>query len=143
MVNSPSAYFLLLLYLTVVFKPLVPVVQDVWEHTFNEVQHLATVHQHSGSHHLQKEIAGQDNGNDNHNDHNLKADDEVPVHLLAKVGALDFNTAECICNHTLLPHQQLALIVLSSPSPPPKKHNVLQQRCTYTIVNGTEACSQW
>lgn len=86
---------------------------------FNEAEHIATVHEHSGNHHLEKEIAEQDEDHDH--DHNLKSDDEVPLHLIAPAFVVDFRLGKTICSQSFYTPVQLALITLSSPSPPPKK----------------------
>ena len=53
----PIAYYLLLLYVTVMFKPLIPIVSDAVSHTFAEAIHIATVHAIYGSNHLEKELS--------------------------------------------------------------------------------------
>ena len=60
----PSAYYLMLIYLTVMFKPFIPVVRDLYEHTFGEAIHLASVHAKYGSNHLDKALAKSGHGND-------------------------------------------------------------------------------
>ena len=51
------AYYLLLIYATVILKPLIPVVEDVLIHCFAEAYHVATVHAKYGNNHLEKELA--------------------------------------------------------------------------------------
>lgn len=77
-----AAYYLLLLYILATLKPVLPIVNDMLAHTFNETEHLATVHQHFGIlhlHHDLKEAAKDDN--DQNNAALLKASEPVSVHL--------------------------------------------------------------
>lgn len=69
--KADIAYYLLLLYLTVILKPLIPLVSDLLSHGFNEIEHMATVHAKYGSHHLEKEL--QDNSTKNNQDKNATA----------------------------------------------------------------------
>ena len=54
----PAAYYLLLIYCTVLMRCALPVACDALSHLFNEEEHLATVHAVYGSHHLAAEVAG-------------------------------------------------------------------------------------
>ena len=82
----PIAYYLLLLYVTVMFKPLVPIVSDAISHTFSEAIHIATVHAIYGSNHLEKELSNttSDNTNSKHQN-SSSAEDPVPVHVSSNV----------------------------------------------------------
>ena len=55
--KAPIAYYLLLLYGIVMFRPLIPMVSDTLSHTFSEAIHIATVHTVYGSNHLEKELS--------------------------------------------------------------------------------------
>jgi hypothetical protein len=123
MLNRASGYCLLLLYLTVSFKPLLSIVQDTWEHAFNEAEHMATVHARSGNHHLQKEIAEHHTDDDHDkNDHSLKPEDEVPFHLLLGLFTIDFSIDNHTGDYPIPPLYRLRFVVLSCPSPPPKEN---------------------
>jgi hypothetical protein len=78
----PIAYYLMLLYLTVMFKPLIPIVSDAVSHTFSEAIHIATVHAIYGSNHLQKELS-ETSSETNTSKHqgNIAGEDQVPVHV--------------------------------------------------------------
>jgi hypothetical protein len=52
-----AAYYLLLIYSTVILKPLIPVAEDALMHCFGEAWHIATVHAAEGSNHVEKEIS--------------------------------------------------------------------------------------
>ena len=84
----PIAYYLMLLYVTVMFKPLVPIVSDALSHTFSEAIHIATVHAIYGSNHLEKELSNtsSDNANNKHQN-SVNTEDPVPLHV---------STHECI-----------------------------------------------
>lgn len=47
----------MLLYLTMMVRPVLPAVVDWYQHEFNEIEHLACVHAQYGSQHLQREVA--------------------------------------------------------------------------------------
>ena len=76
------AYYLVLLYITVMFKPLIPIVSDALSHTFSKAIHIATVHAVYGSHHLEKEISNSSSGNANSSHQNtVNTEDPMPVHV--------------------------------------------------------------
>jgi hypothetical protein len=52
-----TAYYLLLIYATVMLKPLIPVAEDALFHCFAEAYHVATVHAIEGKNHVEKEMA--------------------------------------------------------------------------------------
>jgi hypothetical protein len=49
----------MLLYLTVLFRPLLPYMTDAWEHAFNEQEHLVSVHAKQGNRHVERELANE------------------------------------------------------------------------------------
>jgi hypothetical protein len=92
----PIAYYLVLLYATVMFKPLIPIVRDTLSHTFSEAIHLATIHAIYGTNHLEKELSDStpDNINSKHQN-NINTEDPVPAHVLTNECTFDF-----CCNGT-------------------------------------------
>ena len=48
-----AAYFLMLFYMVIMLKPLIPVICDAWSHIFAEAEHIATIHAKYGSNHLE------------------------------------------------------------------------------------------
>ena len=76
--KTDIAYYLLILYVTVILKPLVPVLCDIWSHEFSEIEHISTVHAKYGGHHLQKDL--ENNGSEK-NQSTLKFDDQVSFHV--------------------------------------------------------------
>lgn len=87
----PIAYYMMLLYFTVMFKPLIPIVKDTIAHTFAEAIHIATVHAIYGSNHLQKELAdtSSDSANNKHQN-NTNGEDQVQVHVSFTACAYNF-----------------------------------------------------
>ena len=81
----PIAYYLLLLYLTVILRPLLPLASDAWGHTFNEAIHIATVHAKYGANHLQSVLADNaaQNNSNGKTQNTIKFGEDVPVHLTA------------------------------------------------------------
>ncbi len=57
-------------------KPLLPFVNDWWQHEFNETEHVSLIHAKYGSHHLQAELA-ETNSNSKQDQCNLKIQDQV------------------------------------------------------------------
>ncbi len=119
--KSTTAYYLMLLYLSVMFKPLIPIITDAWEHEFNEIEHLSLVHEKYGSHHVEKELA--DNSHDDDHDKNpntLKSEDQVPIHVLADEYK-NTSISEAFDKHfALLTYSILLFIFIAWEGPPPK-----------------------
>lgn len=88
-----AAYYLFLLYCTVLLRCAIPVVCDAISHICNEEKHLATVHALYGNNHLQKEIASGESNNKNAT--TIKFEEPVLVHLLSPV----FSLPHCIKNN--------------------------------------------
>ena len=89
--KAPVAYYLMLIYVTVMFKPLVPIVRDAISHTFSEAIHIATVHSIYGSNHLEKELSDTASDNANNKQQNsINTEDQVPVHVSTNEYVPDF-----------------------------------------------------
>ncbi len=82
-----TAYYLFLLYCTVLLRCAIPVACDALSHVCNEEEHLATVHAVYGNNHLQKEIASNETSN-NKNATIVKYEEPVQVHLQNNVFTL-------------------------------------------------------
>ncbi len=50
---------LVCVYSFALLKPVMPVVNDLFAHTFYKMQHLATVHYENGKHHLHVELSSE------------------------------------------------------------------------------------
>lgn len=78
----PLAYYLLLLYSTVMLKPLIPVIEDNIEHCFAEAYHIATIHMKYGNNHLENELASTNSdGSTNKDQNTTKSEETMPVHV--------------------------------------------------------------
>ncbi len=111
----------MLLYLSVMFKPLIPIISDAWEHEFNEIEHLSLVHEKYGSHHLQKEL-GASSTNDEHdkNSNTLRSEDQVAFHVLADEYNSHKNSAAFDKHFDLLKYFKLPSVFIAREGPPPK-----------------------
>lgn len=119
--RQTTAYYLMLLYLTVMLKPLMPLVADSAAHFFNEAWHEATVHARYGTHHTDREIANTGSENDPvKNGGSLKSEDPVPTHVLSKEYNADFKIKKRIVPYVLFKTSGLPLTLLSIQVPPPK-----------------------
>ncbi|MFT4092396.1 MAG: hypothetical protein QM640_02060 [Niabella sp.] len=74
------AYYLLLIYLTVILKPLIPVVTDGFEHFFSEAWHIETVHARYGNDHLEKQLANETKDDDKANTAS-RFQESIPFHI--------------------------------------------------------------
>ncbi|MEO6329696.1 MAG: hypothetical protein ABIO55_12220 [Ginsengibacter sp.] len=119
--KSPTAYYLLLLYVTLILKPLMPFVIDEWDHQFNEIEHVSIVHARYGSHHLEKELANSTADNNKNKDQNTtKTEDSIPFHLLAKVCKYDLVIDKSATQYFSLTLNKLPSVCISSQGQPPK-----------------------
>ena len=115
-----AAYYLLLIYILATVKPILPIVNDMLAHIFNEAEHIATVHQHFGKMHLHhdlKEAAKHDN--DANNAALLKATEPVSVHLFYEENTVILPFFVCensfFYRSQSLPHPMEDVVI-----PPPK-----------------------
>ena len=117
----PIAYYLMILYLTVMFKPLIPVISDAFSHAFADAIHEATVHAKYGANHVEKEMADDSDANDASKTQNTaKAQDPIPVHVSEEVTAYDFALNEADKHYPSLLLYNLQAIFISKDAPPPK-----------------------
>ena len=117
----PIAYYLMLLYLTVMFKPLVPLISDAISHTFEDAIHIATVHAVYGDNHVEIELAGTGSDNDaSKNQNTAKAQDPIPVHVSEETAAYDFTLTEADKYYPSLLLYNLMGIFISKDAPPPR-----------------------
>jgi len=113
------AYYLLLLYTLVMLKPLLPLVCDAWGHAFAEARHIASVHAKYGEHHLEKQLAAEQD-NSTKNEAGIKTFDAAPAHYPA-------TQTEAAIKHTPAKKQYIPFLqgsLSSTPSciivPPPE-----------------------
>ncbi len=117
----PSAYYLMLIYLTVMFKPLIPVISDMYSHTFSEAIHLATIHAVYGTHHLEKALATTGES-DSKDPKNIKSGETYNVHIGSSACIFNYLSDTIKPVYFLRPFYKLSNIFLSIPVPPPEGH---------------------
>lgn len=61
-------------------KPVIPIVEDLFSHFFDEAEHIATIHAKYGANHLQKELTASKNSEDKSKS-SLNDEDQVFVHI--------------------------------------------------------------
>ncbi|MEO6819843.1 MAG: hypothetical protein ABI204_08965 [Ginsengibacter sp.] len=113
------AYYLLLLYCTAIFQPLIAIAIDAWSHTFAEANHIATVHMIYGTHHLDVSLANA-NSDDTKSPNKMKVDDSARVHIAVK----EYNYClpallPSLQFHTIIKSKFLSVFILKH-TPPPK-----------------------
>ncbi len=119
--KSDIAYYLLLLYITVIIHPLFPIARDWWEHAFNEVNHLSHVHKHYGNNHIEKEVAESSKENSsNKSSNSLKSEDQFNFHVLVNEYKNDYKAVFSVFKFILIKFLKLSSVVISRDGPPPK-----------------------
>ncbi len=117
--KSTVAYYLMLLYLTVMIHPLLPIVADVWCHAFSEINHLATVHAKYGTHHLEISLSKSADENNGKNNNTGKIENFAAEHFLQSPDKIipKYPVANVF---PLLIQSDLFFIFLLKHTPPPK-----------------------
>ncbi len=111
----------MLLYITVMLNPLLPIVDDWWEHEFNPIEHQIHVHAVYGSHHLQKELAEENSNNDNNKNQNtVKSQDQVPFHVSPLVCKYNCTLNKIDIQYSGFIMNKLPFVLISNQGPPPK-----------------------
>ncbi len=117
----PTAYYLMLLYLTVVFKPAIPIISDALSHTFADAIHIATVHAKYGNNHLETELATEGSDNDNSKNQNtVKSEEQIPVHVPEDECTFDFSLNSFNKSYPVFKNYTLSAIFIAKQIPPPK-----------------------
>jgi len=81
--KTVPAYYLLLLYLVVICKPIIPVASDLIAHMFWKEQHISIVHHEKGKDHLHNELI-DNNSEDSVPENSLKYSEPASVHLITE-----------------------------------------------------------
>lgn len=119
--RNTTAYYLLLLYLTVMLRPIIPVIGDAWSHTFNKAEHLSTVHAHWGKDHLAVEVADKASENDNSkSQRTIKLEDQFTSHICTPVYKFICSLKEENLPYASLQACQITAVFISVQAPPPK-----------------------
>ncbi len=117
------AYYLMLLYVTFMLKPLIPVISDVLSHSFEEAYHVSTVHAKYGANHLETELANSassDNDNSKNQNTTKQQEETTVVHLCTEVDTYDFSLNSINKIYYPFVNNNLTEIFISKHSPPPK-----------------------
>ena len=115
------AYYLLILYVSFLVRPLLPFVTDFLDHEFSETIHLSTIHAKYGSNHLDKEIASKsgDNKTDtNHNNNNSV--DPIPSYINEKESFINHYFGYSSPHQFNFTHQKISCIPIKIQERPPQ-----------------------
>lgn len=102
------------------FKPLIPILSDLWDHEFNEIEHISTVHAKYGCHHLQKEVADSGTDTNQKSQTSLKLDDQVPFHVTTEEHRCIYDKAFNKKHFSIFKLLNFPIVCLSKQGPPPK-----------------------
>ncbi len=101
------------------FQPVIPVVRDMYAHTFGEAIHLATIHAKYGGSHLEKALAttGETSRKDQKN---ADSGDTYMIYI-----GTPANNFDCLLNrvevtYPYIKYYELPTTFLSIPVPPPE-----------------------
>lgn len=111
----------MLLYIIVIFKPLVPFVSDALSHIFSEAIHIEKVHAIYGSNHLEKELSNSSSDNaNNKSQKRINTEDQVNVHVSANECSHNFSFNRADNPFLLLKLLKLKASFVLKHFPPPK-----------------------
>ena len=118
--KTTVAYYLLLIYITAVCKPVLPLVNDLLAHTFWKTEHIITVHRENGKDHLHHELKKvSDQNNEDANSPAPKSAESVSVHILLQ-NNYDFSYSATSEHKHLTSSYSLLSTFLELNTPPPK-----------------------
>jgi hypothetical protein len=116
-----TAYYLMLLYCTVMFNPLIPIIKDALSHSFSEAYHISVIHAEYGANHLENELANSGAENESgKNQSTVNPEEQVPVHLATGEYAIDFSFSITSEYQPSSKNNSLPAIYLAKHCPPPK-----------------------
>ncbi len=119
--KSPAAYYLFLLYMFALCKPVMPLVQDVIAHTFFEHQHLESVHKDGGKNHVNKEVGKLAGDESSSNSNSLKSYDDVAPHLITAFEFFPSSLKPVVLSHYSQYNSSLSTSSLAIQLPPPRR----------------------
>ncbi len=115
------AYYLVLLYLTVILNSLIPFISDAWSHEFNVIEHISSVHVKYGVNHLHKELSDTNSGNEqSKNQSVVKFDNQVSLHIFQTVDNSSFAHNKSLVRYQIFKIIKPPFVFISSQGPPPK-----------------------
>jgi hypothetical protein len=114
------AYYLLLIYLSAIISPTMPLLVDVVAHNFNQAVHISTIHMVYGKNHVDSEIAVEaaKNKNDNH-ESSIKSQTPITLHLLQRNVQFSFESISYNAYSTLFQVNKLPFWFPVHTTPPP------------------------
>ncbi len=120
--KSPTAYYLLLLYVVLVFKPALPVISNLVAHAFAGVAHVANVHAKYGSNHVQNEV-GETTQKENKTNHQaeLKQQFQVVSHVVTENSTLPPAAIAIKGQFNAAPVPMPVCVYMNVVIPPPKR----------------------
>lgn len=81
MINSAMIYMMVLVYAFGLVKPVLPLVNDLVQHTFNKMEHMATVHYENGKYHVHTELQQEAQKNEPQKSPAFANDETLSTHL--------------------------------------------------------------
>ena len=118
----PVAYYLLVLYCSVMIRCALPVACDAFSHIFNEEEHIATVHAAYGSNHLQAEVASTVSDNKTpHHAASVQQDDPTVVHTFPQGYNSNFIVEMPLLSHSDFTSYRLSVADADCINPPPER----------------------
>jgi hypothetical protein len=114
------AFYCMLLYVTVIFKPLLPIINDELAHTFAEAIHIATVHAIYGENHLQKELSDTATDSNGKTQNTVKTEDASTPHIWAADTYSPSFRLSISNNYCIASLNKITAVFPSSDKPPPK-----------------------
>ncbi|MEP6514433.1 MAG: hypothetical protein ABJA79_11220 [Parafilimonas sp.] len=116
-----TAYYLMLIYSTVMLSPVIPIITDAVSHSFAEAYHISAIHAKYGANHLENELANSASENDNgKNQATVKSEEQVPVHISTDECIIDFSFSITSESFQSLKPCSLSSIFIGKQIPPPK-----------------------
>jgi hypothetical protein len=76
------SFLMLIVYIFAILKPLAPLAKDFFAHTFDQTNHMATVHFENGKYHVHKEMVA-----------------DAPAESTKKAASGNFSSEELLANH--------------------------------------------
>ncbi len=114
-----TAYYLLLLYIFAICKPVLPLLQDELAHLFWKAEHMATVHQHYGNHHTSHEIAAAHEEENDNEPAQRKTSEPVSIHLSCQLIYILTLPITNECRYSLADYH-VSTVHVDKHYPPPK-----------------------
>lgn len=83
-IKSFIIYMMTLAYAFGLIKPVLPLVNDLVQHTFNKMEHMATVHYENGKYHVHTELQQEAQKSEPQKTPAFSNDDTLSTHLQAE-----------------------------------------------------------